>query len=108
MKFEVTKYSFKFNYDSWQVQVTCVNGKESVVIALSKDNFEFWLLRNNRLKWEITKTEGEVHRIEEVEGTMSFDEYWEQDVTTAFDDLRDYISSRKMENYYQMQLRKIN
>ena len=79
---------------------------DSFAFSIIKNDFEFWLLRNNKLKWTITKSEGIIHRIEEVEGLMSFKEYWEQELSYILNDLTEFIFAQTS-NFYLKQFNKL-
>lgn len=104
MNFEVTKYDDTLNV--FIVYVWCKNYDRETTIAVIKNDYHFWLLRNNKLKWIITKSEGIVHRIEEVEGMMSFKEYWEQETSYILSDLKEFIS-QQTSNYFQKHFNKL-
>ena len=112
MYFKVTKYGLDgddFVHDF--ISVICLNTETelSVKVKVNKNDFEFWLLINNRLKWVITKSEGQVHRVEELEGTMSYEEYWsKENESTILVDLHDFIYHYRNTNYYQIKLKTIN
>ena len=91
--FQVTSYTILYNDNKVETIKVCFNNK--VEIDLDKEKFQFWLLVNNRLKWIISKSERDIYRIEQVEGTMSNKEYWAQDMAYIYQDLSDYIKANK-------------
>lgn len=88
------------------IEVFCVNGSKETSINIRKQSFEFFLLSNNKLSWIINKIEKDIFRVEEVEGTMSYEEYWQDDIT-ALCDLKDYINSMILNRYIFNKLRQI-
>ncbi len=94
--FKVQSYLFSFLGKSEIIEVLCTGAGGSKIVNIERRNFEFWLLRTGRLAWQITYHESKVHRIEEMDGTMSYREYWSSEVIDIKKDLHDYIFENKI------------
>lgn len=90
-KFEVESYFSAFHKNDEMLEVVLKNGGKRAVAYIPKKKYEFWLLTSGKLLWSITRREAGVHRVEELEGTMTHKEYWSQDMPYIYDDIYEYI-----------------
>lgn len=61
-------------------------------IGVKKSLFELFLLTNEKLEWELNYSEAGEH-IQKT-GSMTYDEYWEQDMPYVYQDLSEYITKQ--------------
>lgn len=90
-KFQIINYVYLYQDQTEIISVVINIDGNGCYVDINRKGFEFWLLRTNRLAWQITAHEGRVHRIEEVEGTMSLEEYWNGENILIENDMYDYI-----------------
>jgi len=102
VEFRVT--NFFFNRPNCVVWIENRN-LDKVDLELNTDRFELWLLTQNKLKWKVEYREG-VYRSEELEGTMSYQEYWSQDMNVICSDIHEVLRSQTG-NYYQIKINKL-
>lgn len=106
--YDITRYYFSHN-GVYSCVIAVCRKERYIAITIQRQKFEFWLLVNNKLKWNISSKEnGEIYRIEEKEGTMTYEEYWSQNTEeTIHSDLKEYITENKDNNYFRIQLSKL-
>lgn len=86
-----------FNLRPSMIDVTLCRNYHSIDISIPRSKYEFYLLINDKLGWRIEKrdTEG-VYRVEEVEGVMSYQEYWQLDKELINEDFYQYIMTNQI------------
>jgi hypothetical protein len=58
---------------------------------LDTNSYHFWLLTSGKLWWKIEHKEG-INRVEEIEGTASYAEYWNQKGETIIPHITEYLN----------------
>lgn len=94
---EFNIYSYKFK-DKYILEVNIGKNNKSLNISIPVEHYHFWLLTHEKLLWTIIHKEkiNPVVRTEELEGTMTHREYWQQDKNIIREDLYEYIISNQI------------
>lgn len=94
-EFNIDSYKFK---DKHILEVQISKNNKSLNISIPVDNYHFFLLTNGKLLWTIIHKEkiDLIARTEELEGTMTHNEYWLQEPKIIRADLYEYIMSNQI------------
>ena len=86
-----------FEIEGWSKSSTTIRvniAKEDIGIEITipRKKFEFWLLINEKLLWEIISSDHTGEHVQ-AQGTMSYEEYWDGKVEYIESDLYEYITT---------------
>ena len=75
-----------------------IKGKQ-IKFSIKEKDFEFWLMENGKLTWEITRKEANGIGSKTIVGLASMFEYWQFGLSYIHNDLIEYITKNKTTKY---------